>query len=248
MKYISSLQNSEIKDLVSLQSSKGRQKLGKCIFQGLRTIETGLNSSLKLDKLYATEASLAKIADLIRSDKIILISEPVAQKISTVKESSGLIATFHIPSVLLANNLGSGLVLAQISDPGNMGTLIRTAAACNIKNIIVVEGTDPWNPKVIQASAGTIACVQIHQLQWLELLAIKKNLKLCGLVVRDGVSIKNIDPTESLLVIGNEAHGLPIEWQKECDYVVTLPMPGNTESLNASIAGSIALYLVYVNF
>lgn len=248
MKYISSLQNLEIKELVSLQSSKGRSKLKKCLFQGLRTIETGLNSSLKLDKVYVTEINLSKIADIVSPENIVLISEQVSQKISTVKESSGLIATFFIPDTLPSRDIGSGLVLAQLSDPGNMGTLIRTAAACNVKNVIIIEGVDPWSPKVIQASAGTIAFVNIFNISWSDLVSSKKNLKICGLVVKDGISIKDIDPTESLLVIGNEARGLPIEWQKDCDYLVTLPMPGNTESLNASIAGSIALYLAYVKF
>lgn len=248
MKYLSSLQNSEIKDLVSLQTSKGRSKLKKCLFQGLRTIETGLNSKLKLDKIYVTEPNLSKVSDLVFSEKIILITEQIAQKISTVKESSGLIATFFIPDSLSCHDIGPGVVLAQISDPGNMGTLIRTAAACDVKNVIIVEGVDPWSPKVIQSSAGTIAFVNIFALSWSDLLIRKKNLKLCSLVVKNGISIKDINSSESLLVVGNEAHGLPTEWQRDCDALVTLPMPGDTESLNASVAGSIALYLAYVKY
>lgn len=248
MKYISSLQNVEIKELVALQSNKGRKQLKKCIFQGLRTIETGLNSALKLDKIYATEASLSKISNLISPENIILISEQVSQKISTAKESSGLVAVFFIPDALPVKDLGAGVVLAQVSDPGNMGTLIRTAAACGVKNVVVIEGADSWSPKVIQASAGTIALVNIFDISWSSLISSKKNLNICGLVVKDGISIKEINPTESLVVIGNEAHGLPQAWQNECDYLITLPMPGNIESLNASIAGSIALYLACVKF
>jgi len=246
MKYISSLQNPEVKELVALQMPKGRAKFKKCLFQGLRIIKTGLSSNLKLDKIYVTEPNLSKISDLVSQEKIILVSEQVAKKIGTVEECSGLIATFFIPDQLSVHDLGAGLVLAQINDPGNMGTLIRTAAACNVKNIIIVEGVDTWSPKVIQSSAGTIALVNIFDISWSELVSFKKNLKLCGLVIKNGISITKIDPKESLLVVGNEAHGLPIEWQKQCDYLATLPMPGNIESLNAAVAGSIALYLAYV--
>lgn len=248
MKKISSIQNLEIKELVTLQSLKGRAKLKKCLFQGLRTIETGLKSNLSLDKIYVTEENLSKISILVPQEKIILISEQVSQKISTVKESSGIIATFFIPDNMPKNKLGSGIVLAQISDPGNMGTLIRTAAACGVKNVVIVEGVDVWSPKVIQSSAGTIALVNIFDMSWSELISSKKNLKICGLVVNGGISVKNINAKESLIVVGNEAHGLPIEWQKDCDLLVTLPMPGDIESLNASVAGSIALYLACVKF
>jgi len=248
MKYITSLQNLEIKELVALQTVKGRLKYKKCLFQGLRTIETGLNSCLKLDKIYVTEENLSKIAPLVSPGQIILISEQVSQKIGTVKESSGLVATFFIPDALPIEQLSAGLVLAQVSDPGNMGTLIRTAAACGVKNVVVVDGVDAWNPKVIQATAGAIALVNIFDISWSGLVSSKKNLKLYGLVVENGSSITRVNSSESLIVVGNEAHGLPLEWQKECDYLVTLPMPGNTESLNASIAGSIALYLAYVKF
>lgn len=246
IKSITSLQNSEIKELVSLQSSKGRAQLQKCLFQGLRTITTGLQSKLVLDKVYVTESNIAQISELVSPEKVVLISERVAQKISTVKESSGLVATFFIPEAVPMSKLGAGIVLAQVTDPGNMGTLMRTAVACGIKNVAVIEGADPWSPKVIQASAGTIAYVNIFDMSWLDLITSKKNLKLCGLVVKNGNSIKNVNASESLLVIGNEAHGLPLEWQNDCDQLVTLPMPGNAESLNASIAGSIALYLAYV--
>jgi TrmH family RNA methyltransferase len=126
-----------------------------------------------------------------------------------------------------------------------MGTLIRSAIAMGIKSVVIVEGTDPWSPKVIQASAGTIIQANVFQIGWDQLIKNKKNLKLCALVVKGGKKPNQIDFKDILLVVGNEANGIPDNWLSKCEEKMTLPMPGNTESLNAAIAGSIALYLAF---
>src|SRR5579885_2522756 len=124
-----------------------------------------------------------------------------------------------------------------------MGTLIRTCAAMGKKSVVIIDGTDVWSPKVIQATAGTLAYVTIFQWSWNELLKHKKDIPLCALVVHDGKSPTKKIMESTLLVIGSEAHGIPDTWIKECEYKVTLSMPGNTESLNAAVAGSIAMYI-----
>ncbi len=124
-----------------------------------------------------------------------------------------------------------------------MGTLIRTAAAMNKKTIVCVESVDPWNPKVVQATAGAIGSVNIFCINWDELLLNKKNLSLCALVAINGKNPDTVNLQNSLIVVGNEAHGIPEQWIAACDTQITLPMPGKFESLNAAVAGSIALYL-----
>ena len=145
------------------------------------------------------------------------------------------------------NKLSDGIILAQISDPGNMGTLIRTAAAMKASSVVIVDGSDPWSPKVIQASAGCSALVNIFRIEWQALVhTIKQqNLKLIAMFVSGGKTPDELSFKDSLLVVGSEAHGIPESWFGECDELMTLPMPGKTESLNAAIAGSIALYLAY---
>ena len=123
-----------------------------------------------------------------------------------------------------------------------MGTLIRTAAAMNIQNVFVVCGVDPYNPKVIQATAGTIAYVTIIETDWQTFLEKHDNIKKCALVVKNGQNANEIDIMQSIFVIGNEGNGLPEEVIKMCDQKMTIEMPGKTESLNAAVAGSIAMY------
>lgn len=246
MKQIISLQNPKIKLIGKLHTTKGRKEQNKFIVQGIRAIESCINAKLKFDNLFTTEEYLSESLNFVPKEKIILISKNILNKISTTKTPGGPVTVFEIPKKPNPSELGPGLVLAQISDPGNMGTLIRTAAACAVKSIVVIEGVDPWSPKVVQATAGTIGLVKIFQLNWQTLLRYKQKLQICSLVVQGGSSIREIDPSLALLVVGNEAHGLPRKWQKESDILVTLPMPGKTESLNAAIAGSIALYITFV--
>lgn len=241
---ITSAQNPEIKHVVKLHARKYRYVYNHCIIEGIRAIETALSGGMQLITLFTTKEYLTQALSLVPEQSIVLVSEPLMQKISTASTASGLLGVFAIPQP--KQPLTAGLVLAQISDPGNMGTLIRTAAACSVKSVVVVEGVDPWSPKVLQASVGTIALVSLFQLDWQTLLENKHNLKLYALVVKDGVSINTISATNSLLVVGNEAHGIPVAWQETCDQLVSLPMPGGTESLNAAVAGSLALYITHV--
>lgn len=245
MKIITSVHNPEIKDIVKLHEAKTRKEKNLFIAEGIRVCDTLINSGAKLEQLYVTEKQKDFALNLINQDYITLVSEPIMQKITTSTTPSGLLGVFKKPQKPSLNLLSNGIVLAQISDPGNMGTLIRSAAAMGVKTVVTVEGVDPWNPKAIQSSAGTIAQVNIFEPTWTELLKNKKNLKLTALVVSGGKSPNELDFKNNLLVVGSEAHGIPESWISDCDNLLTLPMEANVESLNAAVAGSIALYLAF---
>ncbi len=242
MTLISSRQNPAIKAVCALHNAKGRLEQQCFIAQGLRTVATFLHHAFVPEALYVTP-EMQQAAQQEGINNFQLVTSDVMQKMSTTETPSGILAVFKIPKTPPSSTIRSGLVLAQISDPGNMGTLIRTCAAMGFKTVVIVEGCDPWSPKVIQASAGTIALVNIFSWNWQELVANKGNTKLCALVVSSGKKPEELDLHNSLLVVGNEAQGLPQEWAEQCEQKMTIPMPGNTESLNAAVAGSIALYL-----
>lgn len=241
MKTIVSRQNPEIKAVDKLKNAKDRAEQGRFIAEGLRTIET-LMTKYKPIQVYATESYYATHAMPISQDRLTLVPDSVMEKISTTSTPAGILAVFALPKNP-TKPLSSGLVLARITNPGNMGTLIRSAAAMGKKTVIVVEGTDIWSPKVVQATAGALALVDVYELSWQELLAQKSNVPLCALIVQGGVTPEQLKLQNALIVVGNEAEGLPQEWVSTCDLKCTLNMPGNTESLNAAIAGSIVLYL-----
>lgn len=244
---IISLDNPIIKSTKALSESHGRKKQGLFLVEGKRACETFLSTKkFDLVHLFITHEHEEWGKNLECDEHLIIVSLPVMKKISTVATPPGIVAVFKIPNHKEPSSEKTGLVLAQINDPGNMGTLIRSAAAFD-QAIFVVEGADIWNPKTIQASAGTIAQARIYQLTWKELVdfAQKNSISLAALVVHGGTPIEQLDQKPRFLVVGNEAHGLPADWIHDCSETVTVKMPGGTESLNAAVAGSIALYLVF---
>ncbi len=247
MKTISSRTNPAIKQVASLHSKKGRITYKQFIAEGIRTCSAFINQKQLPVTLYVTQDHLANAQKLLSDDRIVVVDPHVMEKISSATTPSGIVGVFSIPAVPAPDQLQAGIVLARIADPGNMGTLIRTAAAMGIASIVVLEGADPFSPKVVQASAGTLSMVTIFQWEWEQLLAYKKDKTLCALVISGGKPPQQIDFANALIVVGSEAHGIPEAWVADCQEKLTLPMPGKAESLNSAIAGSIAMYLAYSN-
>ncbi len=245
MKTIISRSNEQLKKILELHTTKGRKTYNQFIAEGERTVSTLVKNGIKVNQLYVIEEHAEFAQKLTNESLVTIVSSPVMDKISTVTTPSGILAVLEIPAQLSFAQLNAGLVLAQVNDPGNMGTLIRTAAALNVKNIVIIEGTDVWSPKVVQATAGTIAHVKILETNWPSLVKWKKNLRIGALVVKGGKNPTDFDSDNMLLVVGNEAHGIQKEWLRDADDFITIPMPGNVESLNAAVAGSIALYLAF---
>lgn len=243
IKQINSLTNPLIKRVVQLHSPKYRDLYREFIAEGFRTISTLINTKSELFSLFVVAESLYDAQQIAPDSSIVIVSESVMKKISTAKNPSGFLATFSIAPQPSLDTLSAGIILAQVSEPGNMGTLIRTAVAMGKKTVICIETVDPWNPKVVQASAGTIGQASIFCITWQDVIMNKKDLNICALVPTEGKKPEAADLKNTLIVIGNEGAGIPETWIAQCDEKITLPMPGNCESLNAAVAGSIALYL-----
>lgn len=247
--HITSTAHSLIKQRRKLHDKKGRQSQGLCVAEGLRTCKTLLASPLVLEELFVVSALQEEAERLAPEGTIVVVNDMVMKKLSNAATPSGILATFRIPLAPDPAELGSGIVLTHMSDPGNMGTLIRTCAALARPSLVCIEGVDPWSPKVIQASAGTIGYVTLFEWKWSELVqhCREKSVALSALVVTGGAMLQAVSVQDPhLFVIGSEAHGIPAAYLEDCAQQITLPMPGATESLNAAIAGSIALYLQYL--
>jgi len=243
IKTITSSTNPLVQRAIKLHSAKYRAHYKEFIAEGLHVIETLIETQNAPITIFTTEKQLSTVQKLVAEKKIILIPETLNVKISTLESPSGIIAIFPIPLQPSYNKLSSGIVLVDIQNPGNAGTLLRTAVAMNKKTAVFVNGVDPWSPKVVQASAGAIGLITIFQLTWDELVKHKGAFSLCALIVSGGDDPQNINIQNDLIVVGNEGQGLSQEQIDQCDKKITLSMPGNFESLNAAIAGSIALYL-----
>ncbi|MCL4380278.1 RNA methyltransferase [Candidatus Dependentiae bacterium] len=243
MKQLSATSNDTIKKIVALHDAKGRKEQQQFIAHGIRTIQTLLQAGYQPMVLCATAEYYHQAMALAPSATLLGITDAVARTITPSTTASGIVATFAIPTTT-ATIGNQAVALVQLQDPGNMGTLIRTAVAMNISDVIIVEGCDPWHPKVIQATAGTIGFARIHSLRWQQLVALPQRPPLCAMVVQGGIALEQLPSKEVILVIGNEANGLTAQQIDDCPYRATLSMPGKAESLNAAIAGAIGLYLI----
>jgi TrmH family RNA methyltransferase len=237
---VTSVDNPLVKRLVTLASATGRRAEGLFLAEGSRLIDGLLAAGW-------TPAHLLVREGLTVPDHwpvVTRVSERVAVKLSQAATASGFCAAFPLPQPPPLEPSIGGIVLAGVADPGNVGTLIRSAAAFGIRQVVLCGGADPFGSKVVQATAGALALVHLYQVAEPEVLA--GGAPCCGLVVTDGVPPTALARGPRWLVVGGEANGLPDSWLAACAERLTLPMPGGTESLNAAIAGSIAAYLLSV--
>jgi RNA methyltransferase, TrmH family len=189
--------------------------------------------------------SLAAAADV----PVHRVSEQVLASVSDTATPQGVVARVRSPALSIEElELGAGLVvvLADVRDPGNAGTLMRSALAVGADGVVACSGAvDPLHPKTVRASAGAI--FRISLVRGVEVGAAVEALRARGLVVvgadQNGADAWTVDLTRPLaLVIGNEAWGMGSTVRSAVDEVVSIPMPGPTESLNAGIAGSVLLF------
>jgi RNA methyltransferase, TrmH family len=239
---IQSLINPKIKHLVALQKSAYRKEHKQFIAQGAITYSTLLKAGCKLHSVYVTAQAHDQHHEILAPDTMFEVTPAIMEKISTTTTATGIVALFEIPESK-ENITQNSIVLHNIQDPGNLGTLIRTAAAMKIDTVVLMQGVDPYHPKVVQSTAGTIGCINIVQTNWPAFYKAYKTIPMCALVVEGGESPDQINLKQAMLCIGNEGQGLPPEIIAGCSMKMTIEMPGQTESLNAAVAGSIAMYL-----
>jgi len=240
---IQSTQNIKIKHIVKLQNKSYRQEHQEFIAQGLKTCLTLINAQLILKAIYLTEQEYAHNQDKFPLNLITIVSDAIMKKISTTTTPSGIVGIFSMPKYTKDYISKRSIALHAIQDPGNLGTMIRSAAALSIDTVYLIQCTDFFNPKVIQATAGAMAYIKIISTSWHDFLKQTDGIPTCALTVNTGKSPESIPLQESILVIGNEGQGLPLSIIQACTYNMTIPMANNVESLNAAIAGSIAMYL-----
>jgi len=237
------LSKSQISLLKSLQHKKFRKEHGLFLVEGYKSVVEFVNAAYQVDAIYHTSEIAPKMMNLSRKINFQEISLTDLEKISSLKTPQEVIGLIKIPKWpelnynLLKNKFS--LVLDGVQDPGNMGTIIRTADWFGITDIICSDDTvDVYNPKVVQATMGSLARVNVH---YGDLMTIIPEIKLplFGAML-DGENIYNTNfGREGLLAMGNEGNGLRPEIQQLINKTVTIPRIGYAESLNVAIATAI---------
>ena len=237
----------DLKIILSLKRKKGREEHNLFLIEGLRLIESALSKPSMIKVIYFNEKFKKKNSLLLKrviSEKIInkKVSTKDLKKISSTVTPSGIIALCQIPKRKVLNfNHSKWIYLDKVSDPGNLGTLLRSAAWFNFKNIALSKDcVDPYNPKVVRASMGGVFDLSIHT--EIELKGFSKDYLIIG-ASKDGLNINSFTkPNKFVLIIGSESNGISKENLNEINQMITIKKSGKGESLNAGIAGSIIMY------
>lgn len=243
---ITSKDNELIKHVKKLKEKKYRDEFGEYIIEGIKIIEEAIAEKAKIKKIIiCKDREYKSLAN--SSYDFVYVDERVFSSISDVTNPQGVMAIVEkSDDKQIDFSEDTFLILDNIQDPGNMGTIIRTCDSLNMKQIIVSKGSaDVYNPKVVRSTMGAIFRVRvIEQNDLVETIKEMKkhNIKVYATDLKTDKSIYNISYEKSAIVIGNEANGVSSEVLNECTEKIKIPMLGKTESLNAAIATSIILY------
>lgn len=246
------ISKNELKYFSSLLVKKFRQQEEKFIVEGLKTVEEGLNSSYKCDVVFVTPAFIDSFPEVInilkkKTERILEIKSVDFQKISDTKSPQGIAAVFNknYPKKNLSGLKDKFVVLIDnISDPGNLGTILRTCDWFGVYNVLISDQSVEYlNPKVIRASMGSIFHLNIYDEIFDNDLA---NLKNIGYqIICSDIKGKNIfsyqASKKSILTFSNESNGPSDMVKSLADDFVTIPGKGRAESLNVSSAAAIII-------
>ena len=247
MDVITSVSNNRIKDTVKLQQKKYRNEKGLFLIEGYKAIFEAQCESIQIETVYTTEKHIKKFEFI--KDKITIVTDAILEKISTTDSKSEAVAVAKQVNIKLTDikNKKRIVLIENVKDAGNLGTLLRSAAAFNIEAVILAgETTDRYNPKVIRSTVGALFKVPVVKASIDETKNFFKTHDFIAAVVNHKSIVKpeNIDFSKPfVLMLGSEANGLTQTAIDIANIKTTIPIASNTESLNLSVAGSILFYI-----
>lgn len=251
---IESLQNKAVKQIKGWKNKKEREKSGVFLAEGIRFLEE-IPSDWKIEKIVVSE-EFSRQNDWSRYQnraEVLFVSDTVFESMSDTENPQGILAVCRqkkntIEEVLQrGKELGFYLIAEELNDPGNLGTIVRTADACGVQGVFLSQGSvDFYNSKVLRATMGSVFHVPVVQNCILSDLINKmkqKGIAIYAAHLKGAITPYELDCQKPCaFLIGNEARGLKKETAELADQCVKIPMPGQAESLNASIAAGVLMY------
>ena len=246
---IESKNNNLFKEIKKLKEKKHRIKSNKYLIEGLRFVEEAIKSKVSIDSIIFTESFKEKNPDLFlkinENIKLIQMNEALLKQLCSTENPQGIVGVINMQN----KELKSGelvILVDKVQDPGNMGTIIRTAHAAGAAGIVMTKGTvDIYNDKTLRSTMGSIFYIPIVEDDSLDFV---KSLKKEGYKrVVSSLQGQNNFFEENLqgkvmIAVGNEGNGVSDEVYDIADIKVKIPMPGEAESLNVAVATSIMIY------
>lgn len=234
------ISKNQIKQISQLKQKKFREIDQKFIAEGIKVIQELIASDLKLVHIYVTEYFDFGVS----SNLVTQISETDLKKISALTNPNTCLAVFEMPNLNLPQPNGLKVALDDVRDPGNLGTIIRLCDWFGISDLICSEASvDVYNPKVVQATMGSMTRVNVHYVDLKKYLQ-ETNVPIYGTFMDGNNIYKEQLKTEGIIVMGNEANGISVEIEKLVTDRISIPRFGDlqvTESLNVATATAITL-------
>ncbi len=248
MEIITSRNNKTVIEASKLKDKKHRERTGLYCFEGRKLFSEALTSNTEIKSVFVLENRYAEYKNLLDriEASIYTVSESVYEKLTDDKTPDGIFAVAKKPEIS-PKIKGRCFILSEVRDPGNIGTCIRSARAFGIDTLILHGCADIYNPKVIRSTMGaffrqnTVCTEDISSL--LNILSDKGYRVLPTALSNKSISLTDIKLDErTVFIVGNEGHGISQDVLDKCGEAVIIPMKGDTESLNASVAASILMY------
>ncbi len=244
---ITSEKNQTVKWLESLQIKKFRQEHQVFLAEGERLVKDGMH--YLEPKLIVLSESYADACHTDFAAETLVVSDSIFKKIAQTVSPQGIAAVFPIQHKR-TEDLPKGepiLLLNKIMDPGNLGTMIRTAEAAGFFHIVLDKGcVDPYNPKVVRSTMSSLFRLHLYQAETLcdVIEALQPDYRVYAAAYDESaVSLFEADfPRASAIMIGNEANGIETHLLQKADQIVYIPMQGNIESLNAAVSAAVLMY------
>ena len=254
MEFIQSKDNKTIKHIIALGQRKNRQKSGEYIVEGIRSIrDIAAMGAVKTVVIRESKAQDKNVLELLTLDSVqsahtYIVQDPVFDKIDNTVNGQGVVAIVskpkhNIESVSIEDGLY--ITLDGVQDPGNLGTIIRTAVAAGVKGIFLMKGTvDPFNDKTVRSTMSALHKIPLYEdvtLSMLHDIVAESNMT----TLEDSVPYHSVDYAKrTMLVLGNEGNGVTPEVMNLCTNRIMIPMYGDMESLNVSVAAALCIYKV----
>ena len=249
MDIISSTKNEKIKELAKLQTAKGRKKAGLYLLEGGHLVEEAIKEKAPIELIVVSSNRIEDYQYLLEQTAVhvLAVSEEVFQKLSMTETTQGILAVVKIKNQTEPPCSGRIIVLDAVQDPGNLGTIVRTADAAGFDAVVLGTGTvDLYNDKVIRSMQGSHFHIPVFQVDLREYLpALKKQGVDVAVTAlhRDSKDYSILHGKSDIaIVVGNEGQGVSSEVIELADVVVTIPMFGKAESLNVAIASALLMY------
>lgn len=239
---ITSQDNARIVEIAKLSQKKYRRLARRYVIEGARLVADALKHGANVLAVYVSESR----QEDFHFDNQVIVADRVFAKIADTVTTQGVLAVVQMANSELTKPTGNCLVLDGLQDPGNVGTLIRTAAACGFTDVYAVNTVDLYSPKVLRSAMSAHFCVRLHEVENVE----RAFELLAGVEIvcadMDGDNVfEAAFGAQTALVLGNEGNGLSDCAKANASRAVALPMEGGFESLNVAVAGSVVMYQIY---